>query len=175
MNVVAKRVIVLPKQPPFADETPSAAPVAARPLEVSDPTPTLPGDAGVNAERPAPSATAATPTPTLTPTPAPAPASTAGAAGAARSAVLPLALAAVALLAFLLDQTEQRWRERQQLQQSHAEQQPQVERAQQLRGQLDRLAADTQRLADAGNANAAALVGELRRRGITINAAGTPR
>lgn len=167
MNVAAKRVIVLPKLPPFADDTPAVARLAARPLEVSDSTPTTPGEAGATVERPAPSAVAATP--------ANATVSSDRATGVARGTVLPLALAAVALLAFLLDQTEQRWRERQQLQQLHAEQRVQVERAQQLRGQLDRLAADTQRLADAGNPNARALVEELRRRGITINPSATPR
>jgi hypothetical protein len=46
-----------------------------------------------------------------------------------------------------------------------------VDNAGRLRASLDGLAADTQRLADAGNASAALLVTELRKRGVTINAA----
>ena len=44
-----------------------------------------------------------------------------------------------------------------------------MDNAGKLRTSLDSLAADTQRLADRGNANAALLVTELKRRGITIN------
>ena len=44
-----------------------------------------------------------------------------------------------------------------------------VDNAGKLRASLDALAADTQRLADRGNANAALLVTELKKRGITIN------
>ena len=49
-----------------------------------------------------------------------------------------------------------------------------VDSAAKLRASLDALASDTQRLADAGNASAALLVAELRKRGVTINAAATP-
>ena len=48
-----------------------------------------------------------------------------------------------------------------------------METAQRLRRSLDLLAADTQRLADGGNGNAKVLVEELKKRGITINAAAT--
>ena len=48
-------------------------------------------------------------------------------------------------------------------------QQQTVDNAGKLRASLDGLAADTQRLADRGNANAALLVTELKERGITIN------
>ena len=44
-----------------------------------------------------------------------------------------------------------------------------MDNAGKLRGLLDGLAADTQRLADRGNANAALRVTELSKRGITIN------
>ena len=44
-----------------------------------------------------------------------------------------------------------------------------MQNAVKLRAQLDGIAGDTQRLADAGNANAQAIVNELRRRGVTIN------
>lgn len=46
--------------------------------------------------------------------------------------------------------------------------------AQKLRVQLDAIAAGTQRLADAGNANARLIVEELRKRGVTINPDATP-
>ncbi len=57
------------------------------------------------------------------------------------------------------------------MQAAHASQQQTVDNAARLRASLDAIAADTQRLADSGNANARLLVEELRRRGITINAA----
>ncbi len=50
-----------------------------------------------------------------------------------------------------------------------AAQQQTVDNAGKLRTSLDGLAADTQRLADRGNPNAALLVTELKKRGITIN------
>jgi hypothetical protein len=107
--------------------------------------------------------------------PAPAAASTAPAAAPAapRSLALPLLIGLLALLlslgyqAWLLDQ------DRQQLQQAQAQLQPTIENAQRLRRSLDLLAADTQRLADAGNGNARVLVEELKKRGITINPAAT--
>jgi len=52
---------------------------------------------------------------------------------------------------------------------AHSNQQQTVENAGKLRASLDGLAADTQRLAESGNANAALLVTELKKRGITIN------
>ncbi len=106
--------------------------------------------------------------------PAAAAASTPAAAAAApRSLALPLLIGLLALLvsvgyqAWLLDQ------DRQQLAQAQAQLQPTVENAQRRRQSLDLLAADTQRLADAGNASARLLVEELKKRGITINPAAT--
>lgn len=46
--------------------------------------------------------------------------------------------------------------------------------SQKLRGQLDAIASGTQRLSDQGNKNARLVVEELRKRGITINAAAEP-
>lgn len=86
-------------------------------------------------------------------------------------AFVPLLLMELALLLAFGFQTAQLLRERQALQDAHAGQQQTVDNAGKLRTSLDALAADTQRLADAGNANAALLVSELRKRGITINAA----
>jgi len=75
----------------------------------------------------------------------------------------------LAVLAVLVWQTWLLSTEREALLTAHAGQQQTVDNAGKLRGSLDTLAADTQRLADAGNANAALLVAELRQRGITIN------
>lgn len=53
--------------------------------------------------------------------------------------------------------------ERQALQTAYASQQQTVDNSAKLRASLDTLAADTQRLADAGNPNARALVDELKK------------
>jgi len=90
---------------------------------------------------------------------------------ARRDAFVPLLLMALALLLAFGFQAAQLLRERQALQDAHAGQQQTVDNAGKLRASLDALAADTQRLADAGNPNAALLVNELRKRGITINPA----
>jgi hypothetical protein len=77
-----------------------------------------------------------------------------------------------ALLAMLLWFAAHAWDQVQQrgvLQKAIASQQATVDNATKLRGGLDALAADTQRLAAAGNPNAALLVDELRKRGVTIN------
>lgn len=50
-----------------------------------------------------------------------------------------------------------------------ANQDAQLQQAQKVRGTLDALALETQKLADAGNPNARLVVEELRKRGITIN------
>lgn len=117
------------------------------------------------------------PSATVAATPPAAPPATSAAAlpaGRLHGPFGPLLLALVALLTLLLHQLWQLDQERRQvavLQQAAA---PQLAAAQQLRQSLDQLAADTQRLADSGNAPARVLVDELRRRGITINAAATP-
>lgn len=90
-------------------------------------------------------------------------------APAPRTAFLPLLLGLLALTASLGHQAWLLDQDRQQLQAAQAGLQPTVEKAGGLRQSLDRLAADTQRLADAGNGNARVLVDELRKRGITIN------
>ena len=91
-----------------------------------------------------------------------------------RSAFVPLLLGGLALLLMLGWQTVLLVGERTALQLGHAGQQQTVDNAGTLRAQLDALAADTQRLADAGNPNAALLVTELKKRGITINPAANP-
>ena len=66
-------------------------------------------------------------------------------------------------------QTYQLVLEHEALKKLHANQEAPVQNAVKLRVQLDGIAADTQRLADAGNANAQGIVNELRRRGVSIN------
>jgi len=89
-------------------------------------------------------------------------------------AFVPLLLMALTLVGAFGLQAVQRFTERQALQAAYAGQQQTVDNAGKVRASLDALAADTQRLADAGNANAALLVAELSKRGITINAAASP-
>lgn len=95
----------------------------------------------------------------------------AAAQAAGHSAFVPLLLGGLALLLMLGWQTVLLAGERSALQAAHAGQQQTVDNAGTLRTQLDALAADTQRLAEAGNPNAAILVAELKKRGITINPA----
>lgn len=99
--------------------------------------------------------------------------SRAAAAAAPRSAALPLALGLLTLVTTLGYQAWQLDQDRRQLESARANLQPTLDTAQRLRRSLDLLAADTQRLADGGNGNAKVLVGELKKRGITINAAAT--
>ncbi len=89
--------------------------------------------------------------------------------GAAHSALVPMGLCALALALSLGWQAHLLSAERGALQAAHASQQQTVDNASKLRASLDALAADTQRLADTGNASAALLVAELRQRGVTIN------
>lgn len=92
------------------------------------------------------------------------------AAAAGRSPFLPMLLAGLALLGWLGFQTYGLFTERESLAAAHTAQQQTVDNAGKLRTSLDALAADTQRIADAGNPSARLLVDELRKRGITINA-----
>ena len=90
---------------------------------------------------------------------------------ASRSAFAPLMLGGLAVLGWLGFQAWQFNVERLALQAAYASQQQTVDGSAKLRASLDTLAADTQRLADAGNPNARTLVEELKKRGVTINAA----
>jgi hypothetical protein len=90
------------------------------------------------------------------------------------SAFVPLALLGLALVAWLGFQCWQLIAERGQLQQARAGQEQQVQNATTFRARLDTVARETQLLADKGNPNAKLLVEELRKRGITINAAAAP-
>jgi hypothetical protein len=92
-----------------------------------------------------------------------------GPSPALHSAFVPVLLGLLALLGWLGFQTWLLAAERAALVAAHAGQAQTVDSAGKLRASLDTLAADTQRLADTGNANAALLVAELKKRGITIN------
>ena len=151
-----KAVITLPKPAPYDDGTQAGAqaniPAGIKADEVRD---TLPADeeGALTATPPPELAREATPTPV-------------------RSPFLPLLLAAMALLGWIGFQTWQLFTDRQALLAAHANQQQTVDNAGKLRATLDALAADTLRLADAGNASARLLVEELKKRGVTINAGG---
>lgn len=87
----------------------------------------------------------------------------------ALEAFAPLTLICLAVLGWMSFQTWQLFNDRQALRAAHANLQTTVDNAAKLRGSLDALAADTQRLAEAGNASARVLVEELKKRGVTIN------
>ena len=86
-----------------------------------------------------------------------------------RAVTSPVLLFGLAVLAVLGWQTWVLASERSALNTAFEGQQQTVDNAGKLRASLDGLAADTQRLADRGNPNAALLVTELKKRGITIN------
>ena len=87
----------------------------------------------------------------------------------AHSAFVPVLFFGLAVLTVLGWQTWVLATERSSLNTAYEGQQQTVDNAGKLRTSLDGLAADTQRLADRGNSNAALLVTELKKRGITIN------
>ena len=87
----------------------------------------------------------------------------------AHSAFVPVLFFGLAVLTVLGWQTWVLATERGALNTAYEGQQQTVDNAGKLRASLDGLAADTQRLADRGNGNAALLVTELKKRGITIN------
>lgn len=92
------------------------------------------------------------------------------AAAGPHSPFVPLLLGGLAMLGWLGFQVQQQLTERELLGTAHAAQQQTVDNAGQLRASLDALAADTQRMAQAGNPSARLLVDELARRGVTISA-----
>ena len=86
----------------------------------------------------------------------------------ARSPFLPLVLMALTVLLLVGFQTNQLLRERVTLAQVRTNQEAPIEEARKLRAQLDSLGRNTARLAARGNANAKAIVEQLRSEGITI-------
>jgi len=87
----------------------------------------------------------------------------------ARSPFLPILLLALTLLALLVFQTVQLQRERNALVELSASQEKPLEESKRMRNQLGGIARDTANLAEQGNANAAKVIEELKKRGITIN------
>lgn len=143
-------------QPPAAAPGASAAPARA----AQQPPAATP------AQPPAPPA-AQPPLPAYAP---PRHAAHAGPGAAERpSAFVPVTLFGAALLVALGFQAWQLVTERAQLKEAFASQAQVVQNATEFRARLDKVARDTQLLADKGNANAKVVVEELRKRGITIN------
>lgn len=85
------------------------------------------------------------------------------------SPFLPLLILMLSVGVWTAFQTWQLSRESTTLATLRANQQAQLDQAQKVRQTLDQLASETQKLADAGNANARLVIEELRKRGITIN------
>ena len=86
-----------------------------------------------------------------------------------RSAFVPVLLLALAVTGSLAFQTAHLVRERRQLDELSAGLIPQEQASAKLRASLDAIAAATAKLALEGNANALAIVEQLRSRGITID------
>ena len=85
-----------------------------------------------------------------------------------RSAFVPLALLGLALAVASGAALHLAWREHGALAAARLGQERAHENAHKMREALDRIASQTQHLADRGNPNARLIVDELRRRGITI-------
>jgi hypothetical protein len=90
------------------------------------------------------------------------------AADGAERLFLPLGLLVLGFVLMVGFQTAQLIRERGNLFEIQLAQEPTVQEGGKLRQQLDSLAKKTAALADAGNANAKAVIEEMRRQGITI-------
>ena len=83
-----------------------------------------------------------------------------------------LGLVVIAVLAWFAFQTTQLVRERSSLQAAKGSQDSTLAQAEKLRAQLDSIAKKTLELAQQGNTNAALIVQELAKRGVTINPSG---
>jgi hypothetical protein len=81
---------------------------------------------------------------------------------------IPLALVVLGFFIMIVFQTVQLFREHGQIDSVRAAQEPTIQEGTRLRQQLDSLASKLAQLADAGNANAKAIIDELRRQGITV-------
>ena len=81
---------------------------------------------------------------------------------------VPLTLAVLALFGMVTFQAVQLVRERGHLADLKLAQEPTVQDGVKLRQQLESLGAKTAQLAEAGNANAKAIVDEFRRQGVTL-------
>lgn len=87
----------------------------------------------------------------------------------ANSPFVPILLPMLAVLILLFFQAIQLDKDHNALSSARADQEPNIETALAVRHQLEGIAVDTQRLADAGNENAQILVNQLAERGITID------
>lgn len=85
------------------------------------------------------------------------------------NAFLPILLIALAAVTWSGFQASQLLQERTNLTNLRTNQETTFANARKMRGQLDTLAAGTQKLASAGNKNAQTVVSALQQRGITIN------
>jgi hypothetical protein len=90
------------------------------------------------------------------------------------NAFTPLLLLAIAIVAWFGFQTVQLVGERQQFGAAQASIDVQAQTATKIRSSLDAVATATAKLAADGNPSARAIVEELRKRGVTINAASAP-
>ncbi len=95
--------------------------------------------------------------------------------GVGHSPFVPVLLGAIALVGWLGFQGSQQWLEHRQLEALAQAVGPQEEAAKKMRDSLESVATATAKLANDGNPNARAIVEELRKRGVTINAPGTPK
>jgi len=95
-------------------------------------------------------------------------------ANSGRSAFWPVLIIGLAGAGWGAFQAYHLGQEHEGLKKLHGDQDSLVQNAVKLRAQLDGIAADTQRLANGGNANAQVIVTELRRRGVSINVDATP-
>lgn len=89
--------------------------------------------------------------------------------GARRGPFVPVLLMGLAVLGWTVFQTIELVKDHHALEVAKLAQQAQVQQALHLRGSLSALAGDTQKAADAGDAGAALIVAQLRKRGITIH------
>ena len=91
--------------------------------------------------------------------------------GETRRAQLPLALVVLGFFVMVAFQTVQLAREHVHIGEVQAAQEPMIQEGTKLRQQLNAMASKMAQLADAGNANAKAIIDDLKRQGITVKAA----
>jgi hypothetical protein len=94
--------------------------------------------------------------------------------GAPEAAFLPILILGLAFVLWAGFQTYELVTERRALAAAHEAQVAQIAESAKLRGSLDAVASETQKLSDAGNADARLIVDELKKRGITISVGHAP-
>ena len=93
---------------------------------------------------------------------------------AGRSVFVPVLLIALTLMVMAIFQTSQLLRDRQRLDTLHTGQEKLLSDARNVRQQFDSLAQGTARLAARGNQNAALLIAELKKIGVTVSLPDSP-